>query len=74
MRGFRDALRADPRLRRRYAALKRTIVAHGPVDPLATRAKQDWIDAALAQLGLARNQHYRLYDDHPSLQSPPLAS
>ncbi len=23
MRGFRDALRADPRLRRRYAALKR---------------------------------------------------
>jgi GrpB-like predicted nucleotidyltransferase (UPF0157 family) len=44
MRGFRDALRADPRLRRRYVALKRAIVAGGPVDPVAfTKAKHDWI-------------------------------
>jgi GrpB-like predicted nucleotidyltransferase (UPF0157 family) len=43
MRGFRDALRADPRLRRQYAALKRAIVADGPMDPVAfTRAKHDW--------------------------------
>lgn len=70
MRGFRDALRADPRLRRRYAALKRTIVAGGPVDPIAfTKAKHDWIVAALGQLGLARNQQYRLYQDDPSLHS-----
>jgi GrpB-like predicted nucleotidyltransferase (UPF0157 family) len=42
MRGFRDALRADPRLRRRYAALKRSIVAGGPIDPVAfTKAKHD---------------------------------
>jgi GrpB-like predicted nucleotidyltransferase (UPF0157 family) len=69
MRGFRDALRADPRLRRRYAALKRAIVAGGPVDPVAfTKAKHDWIVAALGQLGLASGQH-RLYDDAPSLHS-----
>src|SRR4030095_14884009 len=42
MRGFRDALRADPLLRRRYAALKRAIVAGGPIDPVAfTKAKHD---------------------------------
>ena len=70
MRGFRDALRADPHLRRRYAALKRAIVAGGPVDPVAfTRAKHDWIVAALGQLGLASNQHPRLYDDRPTLPS-----
>jgi len=64
MRGFRDALRADPHLRRRYAALKRAIVAGGPVDPVAfTRAKHDWIVAALGQLGLASDQHHRLYDN-----------
>jgi GrpB-like predicted nucleotidyltransferase (UPF0157 family) len=46
LRGFRDALRTDPRLRRRYAALKRAIAAstrrtwgwkgptHWPHDPL----------------------------------------
>src|SRR5512132_3991307 len=32
MRGFRDELRADPVLRRRYAALKRAIVAGRPAD------------------------------------------
>ena len=32
LRGFRDALRADRRLCRRYAALKRAVVASGPVD------------------------------------------
>ncbi len=70
MRGFRDALRADPRLRRRYAALKRSIVACGPVDPVAfTRAKHDWIVAALGQLGLAGDQHHRLYDDRPPRSS-----
>ena len=70
MRGFRDALRADPLLRRRYAALKRRIVAGGPVDPVVfTRAKHDWIVAALDQLGLARQRPRRLYDDDPSLHS-----
>ena len=65
MRGFRDALRADPRLRRRYAARKRAIVAAGPVDAVTfTRAKHDWIVAALGQLGLASDQHHRLYDTH----------
>ena len=64
MRGFRDALRADPLLRRRYAALKRAIVAGGPVDPVAfTKAKHDWIVATLGQLGLARQQPRRLYQD-----------
>jgi GrpB-like predicted nucleotidyltransferase (UPF0157 family) len=49
MRGLRDALRADPVLRRRYAVLKRAIVAGGPADPVAfTRAKHDWIAATLA--------------------------
>jgi GrpB-like predicted nucleotidyltransferase (UPF0157 family) len=70
MRSFRDALRADPLLRRRYAALKRAIVAGGPVDPVAfTRAKHDWIVAALGQLGLVRQRPRRLYDDDPSLHS-----
>jgi GrpB-like predicted nucleotidyltransferase (UPF0157 family) len=31
LRGFRDALRVDPDLRRRYAALTRAIVAGGPL-------------------------------------------
>jgi GrpB-like predicted nucleotidyltransferase (UPF0157 family) len=70
MRGFRDALRADPLLRRRYAALKRAIVAGGPVDPTAfTKAKHDWIVATLDRLGLGNHQHYRLYNDHPSQPS-----
>jgi GrpB-like predicted nucleotidyltransferase (UPF0157 family) len=64
MRGFRDALRADPLLRRRYAALKRAIVAGGPVDPVTfTKAKHDWIVTALTQLGLATHQPRRLYQD-----------
>jgi GrpB-like predicted nucleotidyltransferase (UPF0157 family) len=75
MRGFRDALRADPLLRRRYAALKRGIVAGGPVDPVAfTKAKHDWIVAALGQLGLGNPRQRRLYDDDPSLRSHQLAS
>jgi GrpB-like predicted nucleotidyltransferase (UPF0157 family) len=75
MRGFRDALRADPRLRRRYAALKRAIVADGPVEPVAfTRAKHDWIVAALGQLGLAGDQHHRLYEDSSTLPGARLAS
>lgn len=54
MRGFRDALRADPALRHRYAALKRAIVEDGPVDPVSfTKAKHDWIAAALRRLGLS---------------------
>jgi GrpB-like predicted nucleotidyltransferase (UPF0157 family) len=64
MRGFRDALRADPVLRRRYAALKRAIVAGGPADPVAfTKAKHDWIAATLAHLGLAGHQPRPLYQD-----------
>jgi GrpB-like predicted nucleotidyltransferase (UPF0157 family) len=64
LRGFRDALRADPCLRRRYAALKRAIVRCGPVDPVAfTKAKHDWILTALTQLGLATHQPRRLYQD-----------
>jgi hypothetical protein len=68
MRGFRDALRADPILRRRYAALKRAIVAGGPVDPVAfSKAKHDWIAATLAHLGLAGHPPRRLYQDDPDL-------
>jgi GrpB-like predicted nucleotidyltransferase (UPF0157 family) len=62
MRGLRDALCADPVLRRRYAALKRAIVAGGPADPIAfTKAKHDRIAATLAHLGLADGQPRRLY-------------
>ena len=68
MRGFRDALRADPVLRRRYAALKRAIVESGPVDPVTfTKAKHDWIAATLAHLGLAGRPPRRLYQDDPDL-------
>jgi GrpB-like predicted nucleotidyltransferase (UPF0157 family) len=75
MRGLRDALRADPTLRRRYAALKRAIVAGGPVDPIAfTNAKHDWIVATLRQLGLVSLRHHRLYEDDPSPDSSRLAS
>jgi GrpB-like predicted nucleotidyltransferase (UPF0157 family) len=64
MRGLRDALRADPVLRRRYAVLKRAIVAGGSADPVAfTRAKHDWIAATLARLGLASHPPRRLYQD-----------
>jgi GrpB-like predicted nucleotidyltransferase (UPF0157 family) len=70
MRGFRDALRADLRLRRRYAALKRAIVKHGPVDPMAfSNAKHDWIVATLGQLGLVSQRPRRLYEEDPSLHS-----
>ena len=61
MRGLRDALCADPVLRRRYVALKRAIVAGGPADPVAfTKAKHDWIAATLTWLGLAGDQQRRL--------------
>jgi GrpB-like predicted nucleotidyltransferase (UPF0157 family) len=70
MRGFRDALRADPLLRRQYAALKQAIVGGGPVDPVDfTKAKHNWIVAALGQLGLGSHQHYRLYEDDPGLEA-----
>ena len=66
MRGLRDALRADPRLCHRYTALKRAIVAGGPVDPVIfTKAKHDWIVAALTQLGLASHPPRRLYQHDP---------
>jgi GrpB-like predicted nucleotidyltransferase (UPF0157 family) len=75
MRGFRDALRADPLLRRRYAALKRAIVAGGPIDPVAfTKAKHDWIVATLGQLGLVSPGHPLYEDDPPLDQSHKLAS
>jgi GrpB-like predicted nucleotidyltransferase (UPF0157 family) len=68
MRGFRDALRADPVLRRRYAALKRAIAAGGAVDLVTfTKAKHDWIAATLAHLGLAGHPPRRLYQDDPDL-------
>jgi GrpB-like predicted nucleotidyltransferase (UPF0157 family) len=71
MRGFRDALRADPVLRRRYAVLKRAIVAGGPADSVAfTKAKHDWIAATLAHLGLAGDQPRRLYQDDVDPDSP----
>jgi GrpB-like predicted nucleotidyltransferase (UPF0157 family) len=71
MCGFRDALRADPRLRRRYAALKRAIVAGGPADPIAfTKAKHDWIVATLTWLGLAGDQPRRLYQDDLNPDNP----
>ena len=53
LRGFRDALLADPALREEYAQLKRAIVASGKVDSVAfSRAKHAWIVAALERLGL----------------------
>jgi GrpB-like predicted nucleotidyltransferase (UPF0157 family) len=71
MRGFRDALRADPALRRRYAVLKRAIVAGGPADPVAfTKAKHHWIAATLAHLGLVAHQPRRLYQDDLDPDSP----
>ena len=64
MVGFRDALCADPVLRRRYAALKQGIVEGGPVDPVTfTKAKHDWIVTALTQLGLASHHPRRLYQN-----------
>ena len=67
MRGFRDALRADPRLRDGYAALKRAIVNGGPVDPVVfSNAKHDWIVAALDQLGLTSGRQRRLYETTPA--------
>jgi GrpB-like predicted nucleotidyltransferase (UPF0157 family) len=68
LRGFRDALCADPVLRRRYVALKRAIAAGGPADPVTfTKAKHDWIAATLTWLGLAVEQPRRLYQDDPDL-------
>jgi GrpB-like predicted nucleotidyltransferase (UPF0157 family) len=53
IRGFRDALRADPALQEEYAALKRAIVAGGTVDSVEfTRAKHEYIVAVLERLGL----------------------
>jgi GrpB-like predicted nucleotidyltransferase (UPF0157 family) len=53
LRGFRDALLADPGLRREYEQLKRSIVDSGTVDSVAfSRAKHAWIVAALERLGL----------------------
>jgi GrpB-like predicted nucleotidyltransferase (UPF0157 family) len=75
LRGFRDALRADPLLRRRYAALKRAIVAGGPVDPVVfSNAKHDWIAATLGQLGLTNGRQRRLNEDDASLESTRRAS
>ena len=75
MRGFRDALRADPLLRRQYAALKGAIVQQGPVDPAAfSNAKHDWIVATLGRLGLVNPWQRRLYDDATSLEPSRLAS
>jgi GrpB-like predicted nucleotidyltransferase (UPF0157 family) len=54
LRGFRDALLADPQLREEYARLKRSIVDAGTVDSVGfSKAKHAWIVAALERLGLA---------------------
>jgi GrpB-like predicted nucleotidyltransferase (UPF0157 family) len=56
LRGFRDALLADPALREEYEQLKRTIVDGGTVDSVAfSKAKHAWIVAALERLGLVEN-------------------
>jgi GrpB-like predicted nucleotidyltransferase (UPF0157 family) len=53
LRGFRDALLADPALRQEYEQLKRSIVASGTVDSVAfSKAKHAWIVAVLERLGL----------------------
>jgi GrpB-like predicted nucleotidyltransferase (UPF0157 family) len=53
MRGFRDALRADPCLRLGYATLKRDIVTRGVTNSVAfSKAKHAYITAALERLGL----------------------
>ena len=53
LRGFRDALLADPGLRREYEQLKRSIVDSGTVDSVAfSKAKHAWIVATLERLGL----------------------
>src|SRR5215213_7094766 len=55
LRGFRDALLADPDLRREYERLKRSIVDSGTVDSVAfSKAKHAWIVAALERLGLTK--------------------
>jgi GrpB-like predicted nucleotidyltransferase (UPF0157 family) len=75
LRGFRDALRSDPLLRCRYAALKRAILAGGPVDPVVfSNAKHDWIAATLGRLGLTNGRQHRLYKDNPSFESARRAS
>jgi GrpB-like predicted nucleotidyltransferase (UPF0157 family) len=57
LRGFRDALRADPELRREYAALKREIVTSGVTNSVAfSQAKHDYIVAALERLGHLQGQ------------------
>ena len=54
LRGFRDALLADPGLRVEYEELKRSIVDGGTVDSVAfSKAKHAWIVGALERLGLA---------------------
>ena len=53
LRGFRDALLADPALRKEYAQLKRAIVDSGTVDSVAfSKAKHAWIVGVLQRLGL----------------------
>jgi GrpB-like predicted nucleotidyltransferase (UPF0157 family) len=53
LRGFRDALLADPGLREEYEQLKRSIVESGTVDSVAfSKAKHAWIVSALERLGL----------------------
>jgi GrpB-like predicted nucleotidyltransferase (UPF0157 family) len=54
IRGFRDALLADPALREEYVAHKRAIVDGGTVDSIAfTKAKHGYIVGVLRRLGLA---------------------
>ncbi len=55
--GFRDALRADPRLRRDYAELKDELARQHPSNRNAyTNAKADFVASVLKQAGLPANR------------------
>jgi GrpB-like predicted nucleotidyltransferase (UPF0157 family) len=67
LRGFRDALLADPSLREEYEQLKRSIVESGTVDSVAfSKAKHAWIVSALERLGLTEAAEEVKQEAYPS--------
>ena len=51
--GLAEALRADPKLRDEYAAVKRRAVGSGSTDPVRySMDKGDWVDGTIERLGL----------------------
>ena len=51
--GLAEALRADPKLRDEYAAVKRQVVETGTTDPVRySMDKGDWVDRVIRGLGL----------------------